>query len=158
MEGKVALRDAALDDIEALLSIQKNSPGAAPWSRADYKSLLSAEGTICLMAEEEGGDSIGFVLARRMADEMEILNLAVRPAQQRRGLGRRLVAEALSRGRARGARQCWLEVRASNQAALEFYRAAGFQERTRHRDYYREPEEDAVVYAQRLTAAADPPP
>jgi ribosomal-protein-alanine N-acetyltransferase len=73
-------------------------------------------------------------------------------------LGRRLVAEALARGQARGARQCWLEVRASNQAAIEFYRALGFQERTRRRNYYREPEEDAVVCARRLTDAAGPAP
>jgi len=158
VEGKISLRDARRDDIEALLSIQRASPGAAPWTRADYEGLLAAKESICLVAGDGMSEGMGFVLARVMADEMEILNLAVRPAQQRRGLGRRLVEEALARARARGARHCWLEVRASNQAALEFYRALGFQERTRRRNYYREPEEDAVVYAQRLTAAADPPP
>ena len=154
MEGKVTLREAVSDDIEWLLAIQKASPGAAPWSPADYESLLSAAGTVCLMAEDEEEDSVGFVLARTMADEMEILNLAVRPMQRRRGLGRRLVAEALGRGHARGARQCWLEVRASNRTALDFYCAAGFEEHTRRRDYYRDPVEDAVI-CRRQPAPAD---
>lgn len=158
MEGKITLRDARRDDLEALLAIQAASPGAAPWSAADYESLLSAEGTLCLLVEDEEDEGIGFVLARVVADEMEILNLAVRPAQRRRGLGRRLVAEALGRGRARGARKCWLEVRASNQAALKFYRALGFEERIRRRNYYRDPEEDAVVCARPLTVAAGPAP
>lgn len=158
MEGKIALRDARRDDLEVLLAIQAASPGAAPWSAADYESLLPAEGTLCLVAEDEEDEGIGFVLARVMADEMEVLNLAVRPAQRRRGLGRRLAAEALARGRARGARQCWLEVRASNQSALEFYRALGFEQRARRRKYYREPEEDAVVCARPLTVAAGPVP
>ncbi len=154
----MTLRDARRDDLEPLLAIQQASLGAAPWSGADYESLLSADGTLCLLAEDEEDKGIGFVLARVMADEMEILNLAVRPAQRRRGLGRRLVAEALARGRAFGAQHCWLEVRASNQSALEFYRALGFQERTRRRNYYREPEEDAVVCARPLTVAAGPAP
>ena len=157
MEGKIALRDARRDDLEPLLAIQAASPGAAPWSAADYESVLAADGTLCLLAEDDH-EVIGFVLTRVMADEMEILNLAVRPAQRRHGLGRRLVAEALGRGRARGARQCWLEVRASNQSALEFYRALGFEERARRWKYYREPEEDAVVCARPLTSAAGPVP
>ncbi len=158
MEGKITLRDARRDDLEPLLAIQEASPGASVWSEADYESLLSADGTICLLAEDEEDERIGFVLARVMTDEMEILNLAVQPAQRRRGLGRRLVAEALGRGQARGARQCWLEVRASNQSALEFYRALGFVERTRRRAYYRDPADDAVVCARLLTVAAGPAP
>ena len=159
MERPITLRDAALDDIESLVALQQGSPGAAPWSAADYESLLSAETTVCLLAEdEENDDPVGFVLARLAGGEMEILNLAVAPARRRRRLGRRLVAEALARGRARGVEKCWLEARASNQAALEFYRALGFREHSRRRAYYRNPVEDAVICLRELTAAAGPLP
>ncbi len=155
----MTLRDAALDDAESLVALQQGSPGAAPWSAPDYESLLSADTTVCLLAEDEENDEpVGLVLARLAADEMEILNLAVAPAQRRRGLGRRLVAEALARGRARGAGQCWLEVRASNQTALAFYRALGFREHSRRPAYYRNPVEDAVICLRELTAAAGPLP
>ena len=127
MEAKIALRDARPSDLDALLSIQRASPGAAVWTRDAYESLLAADGTICLVAEGKSDERIGFIVARVAADEMEILNLAVRPTARRRGLGRRLVVEALARARTRGARHCWLEVRASNRAALDFYRALGFE-------------------------------
>ncbi|HXE74652.1 MAG TPA: ribosomal protein S18-alanine N-acetyltransferase [Candidatus Xenobia bacterium] len=150
MEAKLTLRDAHRSDLEALLSIQKASPGAARWTRDAYESLLAADGTLCLVAQGNSEERMGFVLARIAADEMEILNLAVRPVARRRGLGRRLVEEALARARGRGARQCWLEVRASNRAALEFYRALGFKERARRTGYYRDPVEDAVICARSL--------
>lgn len=155
MERQVTLRGARLDDCEVLLALQRASPGAAEWMEADYESLLAAEGTICLVAEDED-EPAGFVLARVVADEMEILNLAVAPACRRRGLGRRLVAEVMARGCARGADKCWLEVRASNQSALAFYRALGFHERSRRRAYYRAPVEDAVICLRPLTPAAGP--
>lgn len=159
MERSVTLRDAALEEAEALVALQQDSPGAAAWSAADYESLLSADTTVCLLAEDEDNDEpVGFVLARLAADEMEILNLAVASTQRRRGLGRRLVAEALGRGRTRGVEKCWLEVRASNQAALAFYRTLGFRQQSRRRAYYRDPVEDAVVCARPLTSAAGPLP
>lgn len=159
MERPVRLREAALEDVEALVALQQASPGAAPWGAADYESLLSADTTLCLLAEDEERDEpAGFVLARLAADELEILNLAVAPARRRRGLGRRLVAEALARGRARAAEKCWLEVRASNQAALEFYRALGFREHSRRRGYYRDPVEDAVICLRDLSCPSGPSP
>jgi ribosomal-protein-alanine N-acetyltransferase len=152
----VRLRPAALDDADALLALQQSSPGAARWSAADYESLLSADSTVCLLAEDADDEPTGFVLARLAADEMEILNLAVAPEQRRRGLGRRLVAEALARGRARGAGKCWLEARASNHTALAFYRALGFREHSRRRAYYRDPVEDAVICARDLRCPSGP--
>jgi len=140
-----------LDDIDAILALQELSPEAASWTAADYRSVLSADGTTCLLAEESAGQRpVGFLLARKVADEMEILNLAVAPAYRRRGTARRLVGEVLARAQARGARQCWLELRASNLAALSFYRTAGFVEGYRRREYYRNPVEDAVVLVRRL--------
>jgi ribosomal-protein-alanine N-acetyltransferase len=156
VERTVRLRAAALEDAASLLALQQASPGAAAWSVADYESVLSADSTICLLAEDEDDRPVGFALARLAGDELEILNLAVAPGQRRRGLGRRLVAEALARARARGAGKCWLEVRASNRAALEFYRALGFREHARRRGYYREPVEDAVICVRSLVCPSGP--
>lgn len=151
MERKITLRPAGLDDIDALLILQRRSPGAASWTAADYGSILSADGSAWLLAEDRAAERpVGFLLARSLADEMEILNLAVAPAYRRRGIGRRLVGVALARAQVRGARQCWLEVRASNLAALDFYRAVGFVEGYRRRAYYRDPVEDGVVLVRRL--------
>lgn len=152
MEATIRLRPATPADAVALHEIQELSAGAANWLEEDYRESLSREGTLCLVAEDfRANQAVGFLLARTIADEMEVLNLAVIPDCRRRGLARRLLDEALAR--APGVKQCWLEVRASNHAARETYRAAGFEEVCRRLGYYPNPVEDAVVYRRWVEAA-----
>lgn len=157
MEREVSLRDATRKDIESILAVQRASPEAGAWPPSDYARALGDAGVICLLADDSRGERVvGFLVARAVADEMEILNLAVGMDYRRRGIGRRLLGEALARAHARGARKCWLEVRASNQAARDFYRALGFSEGGRRPRYYRAPEEDAIVCVCSLPAASLP--
>jgi ribosomal-protein-alanine N-acetyltransferase len=78
----------------------------------------------------------GFALGQVMADEAELLTIAVAPAQRRLGLGRRLLGAFLSACAARGASAVFLEVDAGNTAALGLYQSAGFLAAGRRRDYY----------------------
>jgi len=157
VEETIRLRDAGPDDSRALLDLQELSLGSASWSETDYRSLSALESTIGLLAEDSTARRpAGFLVARVMADEVEILNLAVAVAYRRRGIARRLIEEALNRSCAQGAQQCWLEVRASNQAALAFYRAVGFEEHSRRPGYYRNPVEDALICRRRVEASRMP--
>ena len=81
---------------------------------------------------------------------MEILNLAVDPAKRRLGAGRALAQAALAEGAARGAARAFLEVRESNAAALAFYARLGFSVAGRRPDYYRDPQEAAILMARGL--------
>ncbi len=158
MEAKVILREAAPDDVEAIVAVQTASPGVALWSAADYSSLLAEDKSVSLVAEDSVGERVaGFLVGRFVAEELEVLNLAVAPDYRRRGIARRLLGEALAQARACGAGQCWLEVRVSNQPALEFYRALGFAESHRRWRYYRDPVEDAVVCVRRVAPAGPLP-
>ena len=157
MEPEIKIRHATLKDIAALLVVQRQAPEAGRWSEEDYVSFLPAEDTLFLLAEENCADRVvAFLLGRLVGEEMEVLNLAVLPEQRRRGIGRGLLEEALAQGRAQGARQCWLELRASNAGALAFYRAQGFEESQRRPRYYRQPEEDAIVCVRHLAAEVPP--
>jgi ribosomal-protein-alanine N-acetyltransferase len=104
------------------------------------------------LAAERGGAVAGYVIARRAADEGEILNLAVAPAERGRGLGRVLVQRALAELCAAGARTAFLEVRESNAAALRLYGGLGFEAVARRVRYYRDPEEDALVLRAAIAA------
>ena len=158
MEEVITLRVASRDDLESILAVQRLSAEAGAWEAEDYVSALEDEGTVCLVAEGRVWDRLaGFLVARTVSDEMEVLNLAVAPDYRRRGIARRLLGEVLTRAQQQGVRQCWLEVRASNRAALDFYHALGFEESHRRCRYYRDPAEDAVV-CQRLLPAAGPAP
>lgn len=113
-----------------------------PWSAADFAGLRATAG--CFLIEEPAG----FLLGRVIADEAELLTLAVDPAARRQGCGAALVATFLAEAAARGAVQAFLEVAAGNAAARALYARAGFAEVGRRRGYYRapgQPAEDAIV-------------
>ena len=89
-----------------------------------------------------------YLVAMRGADEVHLLNFTVAPAQQRRGLGRHMLAHLLSWSRAQDVHAIWLEVRVSNLRAIAIYTACGFVQDGVRPGYYpahHGVREDAVV-------------
>lgn len=78
----------------------------------------------------------GFALARIVADEAELLLLAIRPPMRRRGIGKALLRSIVADAVERGAVKLHLEVRANNDA-VRLYRGEGFEKVGERRDYYR---------------------
>lgn len=119
------------------------------WDTDAVMRLLAHPGSIALVARHGVPPTMGaFALAQVAADEAEILTLGVDPPWRRKGVGNRLV-QGLKRGAARGgARALFLEVAASNVAAIALYAQNGFAETGRRKAYYARssgPAEDAVV-------------
>lgn len=110
----------------------------APWSARAFADLLGQPGVV-LEAEADG-----FILIRAVADEAEILTLAVRPAARRQGLGARLVRTAIDRAAAQGATRMFLEVAEDNAPARALYAALGFDSAGRRPRYYPRAEGPAV--------------
>jgi ribosomal-protein-alanine N-acetyltransferase len=144
-------------DAAAVAALSARSPGAAQWSGQDYERIPAA-GYEAWVAERSGkgvGPSsntlVGFLIARGLAGEMEILNVAVEPVWRRRSVASLLLKTALSQGRASGARRAFLEVRESNAAALAFYQQHGFTPVGRRPRYYSDPPEDGLVLSLQLT-------
>ena len=102
----------------------------APWDAAAFETLLGQAGVH--MAEAAGG----FILVRTVADEAEILTLAVRPADRRRGIATDLVARGASVAAMQGATRLFLEVAEDNAAARGLYERAGFVEAGCRPRYY----------------------
>jgi ribosomal-protein-alanine N-acetyltransferase len=88
--------------------------------------------------------TLGFVASAVLYDELHINNIATHPDYRRLGIGTALMNTVIDEGMLRGARQCVLEVRASNVVAQALYTAFGFTTNRRRRDYYRGPTEDAL--------------
>lgn len=138
-------------DAQALEQILASSPGASPWTARDLLHLSKSGAQIWVA--DEAGRVAGMVAAQTVADEAEILNLAVDRTSRRHGVGRRLMLTAITAAAQAGARQVFLEVRESNLGARAFYAALGFAETGRRRAYYRDPAEDALVMSR--TAKSD---
>jgi [ribosomal protein S18]-alanine N-acetyltransferase len=148
------------DDLAALHELERRSH-THPWNLRHFEAALRGGGHRVSVLRDPAGHSLegrgieGFCVVQLAADEMHLHNLVVRPESRRRGLGRRLLDEALEWGAAAGVRTVFLEVRQSNWGALALYRAAGFEAVSVRRDYYDSPREDALVLRLAL-ASADP--
>lgn len=151
----ISVRAATTDDIRVLMAIEKQAPTAAHWSEEQYRAALEPGAVperLCLVAEET--EVLGFIVARVLGEEWEIENVIVASSRQRRGTGLRLVEELLQQAKMRGARYVFLEVRESNQAARRLYAKSGFVEEGRRKSYYRDPEEDALLFRYSFSTAA----
>jgi ribosomal-protein-alanine N-acetyltransferase len=133
------IRNVDVTDLERVRTLLASVPEAAPWS--------ALHGDLSVRVVEEEGIVCGLVVFRTMADEAEILNLAVDSTRRRRGIGSRLMEGALAACKMAGVKRIFLEVRDSNDAARKFYLRMGFTQVGRRRKYYLEPMEDALVLA-----------
>ncbi len=90
-----------------------------------------------------------FAITQVVLDEATLFNIAVDPDFQRRGLGRMLLEHLIDELEKRGVVTLWLEVRASNAAAIALYESLGFNEATIRRNYYptAQGHEDAIIMA-----------
>ena len=124
-----------LGDVVAIMEDSFDPAFGEAWTGAQCAGILPMRG-VWLAIGREGGEALGFALARVIADEAELLLLAVRRAAQRRRVGAELLAQFVAQATARGARRVHLEVREGNPA-IGLYRTHGFAEVGRRRDYYR---------------------
>ena len=144
MADDFRIRAAAPADIAELVRIEE-ACFTDPWSAQGFNEVLATPGSLALLGVGSDGTAIGYLLARRVLDESEILNLAVVPGQRRRGLARRLLDQGLGLLRRDGIHQVFLEVRPSNQPAQQLYQSFGFRPMGLRPNYYRSPREDGLV-------------
>jgi ribosomal-protein-alanine N-acetyltransferase len=123
------------------------------WTRSQLAGILPMGGVSLMLANEPGDENtIGFSLFRTVADESELLLIAVLPGHHRRGVGRQLLDDFLKQARNDGIVRVHLEVRDGNPA-VSMYRTAGFSPVGRRRNYYHAADGkrfDAVTLAHQL--------
>lgn len=146
--SSLRVRPMTADDVDRVLEIAAGLAQAPQWPRSAYETALepAKPRRMALVAEEvETGRIEGFVIARLMPPEAELESVAVVADLQRNGAGRLMLQELAQAAGVLGVSAVVLEVRASNQAARQFYRALGFTEVGRRPGYYADPIEDAVL-------------
>jgi len=133
------------DQIPSVLEIETAS-FTSPWTREMYLAELENRNvSYCFLASFDNGPAIGFCSFWRVLDELHINNLAVLPDFRHRGVGAELLAFVLNEGARLGALRATLEVRRSNTPALMLYERYGFTVAAIRRDYYTNPQEDALI-------------
>lgn len=141
----------------AAVTLLEQAAFSDPWTSEMLSDILTDRNAITLAALDGEDRLIGSALGHVVADEGELLSIAVDPDYRGKGLGRLLLDRILTEFVAVGAASVWLEVRAGNEAAKALYRAAGFQQAGIRRGYYRRPPEDALVLSWRPPAPSGTP-
>ncbi len=131
------LAGATVRDAPAMAAVHAASFDEA-WDAGEIGALLEGPGGFGLVVRDPNTGAIaGFILARTVADEAEVLTVAVDPVRRRAGIGQALVEAVALNAAASGARSLFLEVASDNSAALALYRAAGFSPVGERPAYYR---------------------
>lgn len=111
------------------------------------KADLNRESRLCDMS----GTIVGFAGIMVVADEAELLNIAVTPSFRGRGIGQMLLDKMLTESAQRGTRRLLLEVRKSNVSAMQLYNKSRFVKLGERKNYYSHPKEDAVIMERKFT-------
>lgn len=130
-------------DIRRALEIESRS-FTLPWSLQAFVALVEREGTICLACDDEG-ELVGYLVADMYIDVWHIMNLAVVPERRREHIAADLLEEYFEIAERQPHRGHTLEVRISNEPAIELYRGYGFIATGVRRTYYGDNREDALI-------------
>ena len=139
VEQAVQIECGSSRDLDSVMQVMDRAFGrrfGEAWTRSQLAGILPMTGVSLMLARDPDDDAtVGFSLHRTVADESELLLLAVMPTHHRRGVGRQLLDEYLHRARNDQVARVHLEVRDGNPAAT-MYKIAGFSPVGRRRDYY----------------------
>jgi [ribosomal protein S18]-alanine N-acetyltransferase len=154
MSSNCYIAKLSVDDIESLQPLE-DEVKLSFWGGENYRRFIEELpdyfGCKAVAVIDCGKEAlIGFFLARAIYDNLEILKLGVFPEYQRQGIGTDLMAYALSEGSRRGCTRCFLEVRKSNQSAIQFYYSHNFRIAGTRLNYYTDPIEDAWIMERTL--------
>jgi len=147
MDASLTLRPMVVADIDEVFALEQ-SVFPHPWSRANFVDSLSSGYDAWVLREPNEGLLAGYFLVMYAVDEAHLLDVAVSGVRHGTGLGRFLLDRIAARSREKGMASILLEVRPSNERALQVYERYGYTQIGRRKGYYPAHEgkrEDAIV-------------
>ncbi len=149
--SEITIRQSVPFDLPAIVRIERLNESAAHWSDDAYRQLWNdpEQHRIAFVAEDRG-ELVGFIVGHEIAGDWELENVAVAPSAQRQGIGRALVSHLLHAAETAGGSSVFLEVRRSNVPAQMLYRSFEFELVGLRENYYRNSQEDALVFEKKL--------
>lgn len=151
----ITIADGTILDLDAVMEVMEDSFDSSygeAWTTSQCAGLLPMPG-VWLCLARDGEITVGFSLSRIVANEAELLLLAVKRSEQGRGIGQLLLQQFIDFAMNKGAARLHLEVRAGNPA-VKLYNSHGFKEVGRRRNYYTGRDgqlHDALTLAKSLT-------
>ncbi len=129
------IREILDNELEALAQIDK-SVNLSPWSHLNYEQSFTNEKHTIIGIFNNKQELIGGCAYSIVLDECEILQLCIAKNWQRKGYARQLLEFIFAEITQKQVRECFLEVKFDNLAAINLYQQAGFNIITRRKNYY----------------------
>lgn len=145
-----SIRPMKFSDIEEVYKIE-HQVFPNPWPRSFFENDLQKHHIVALVADKDNC-IIGYGIADCVAEELHITNIAVDPQYQHQGVGTRILCEIEKIGIERNCISVYLEVRVTNNVAMDFYKKFGYQALYIRKNYYLDGT-DAYVMAKELKEA-----
>jgi [ribosomal protein S18]-alanine N-acetyltransferase len=140
----IILRKMQQEDVDGVMAIE-NVVCEFPWTASIFSDCIKV-GYSCWVLDDQK-EIVGYGLLSVAAEEAHILNICIRPENQRQGLGLRMMKHLIKQSRYLNSNSVYLEVRVSNHGAYDLYRKLGFIQTSERKDYYpaKGGREDALV-------------
>lgn len=143
----IKISKAESGDIDDVYRIEQEQ-FLKPWKKHYFTAELSHDLSYFYIArDEDAGDIRGYMICWIIEKTMEIHNIAVKREHKRQGTGSQLMEFMLAKAAADNVDEVFLEVRKSNLEAVRFYEKYKFRQIGCRKNYFSEPQEDALVYA-----------
>lgn len=128
------------------------------WSLDGVRDVLKYDNNIYYVAInttnedciDDNPDIIGFGGIMTVADEAELLNIAIDERERGKGIASMIMKQLLNDAKSRDCVRMLLEVRSKNDVARHLYRKLDFSELTVRKNYYSNPSDDAVIMERKL--------
>ena len=141
---KLTIAPMQLEDIEKVRELEKKTLSA--WNKDHLKDeLQQPTGFQFVVSNKKTERILAVIFGRIVVDEAEILKLSVAEFARNRGLGFQLLDFSVKYCSSRGVKNCFLELRASNEVAQRLYEKRGFVTVGTRKEYYEGPVEDAIL-------------
>ena len=141
------IREMEMEDLEQVAQLEEEL-FQTPWSLNGLFSFFLREDVKFLVASENE-KIVGYCGITTVLDEEDIVKVAVKKDEQRRGIATALLKELIKYTKEIGIQIIHLEVRQSNDSAIALYQKMGFSEDGIRKDYYENPVENALLMSRR---------
>lgn len=142
------IRRMTVEDIKDIAALEAEC-FSTPWSENSLREELTNETARFFVLKGEDG-LLGYIGANNISGEVYITNVAVKAAYRKKGFGERLIKYLVTESMLENAEFVTLEVRRSNEAAVNLYEKCGFKKAGERKNFYSAPCEDALIYTKNL--------
>lgn len=138
------IRKMIMNDLEQVVAIDQVS-FSLPWPARSFQFELTDNPASRCWVVELDGKIVAMIVGWLILDELHVATIATHPDFRRQGIGKTLLTHALKSARDEGVTRSFLEVRESNELAINMYKSFGFVEDGRRKEYYKDNHEDAIL-------------